>query len=517
MNKHILNLSIGLAIVFTACQPQEKQTTIAETDHYGTLANLPFENDFPTKETVETLEDEVYFQRAVQVYHWALPAMNMYSMKEAVANEFGSGYEVLAVYKDRLNAKTIITTPNSDVIYGIGFLDLKADGPMVIDAPPMLQALIDDMWHRPIDGPTIDGKKYSADIGLPGPDKGKGGKYLILPPDYSGDIDAKNYFVYNSRTNGVFVFLRSFFEDPNNLKPAAENMMRIKIYPYGKESEAKEMKFPNASNIPVNMVAPQDITYFEMLNRFVQNEVVDESDSYMRGMLAAIGIEKGKPFEPTDHQKELLNDAAQTAWKMAKVIAFNTWETLPKAKWYSDRQWNSHIRDGGETFGKAYDDFEFKVAGMEETDVDARLHMFLNAYSISPGMGSTTPGVGAKYLEAAKDSDGNFLDGGETYKLTLPANIPAKNFWSITAYDPVTAAGLDNGQAFPSLGSRDMPKKNEDGSTTIYFSPEAPEGMEGNWVKTVPGKGWFTLLRLYGPEEAFFDKSWVPGDFEKVE
>ena len=171
----------------------------------------------------------------------------MFAMKEGQAKTFGEGYNVLAIFEKRLKPNTLIATPNSDVIYGLGFLDLGKDGPMVIDAPPMLQALIDDFWHRPIEGPEIDGVKYFADNGLPGPDKGKGGKYLILPPGYEGSVDEDKYFVYRSRTHGVFVFLRGFFDDPSNLQPAVDNMKKIRIYPL--EGRAKPMDFQYASDL----------------------------------------------------------------------------------------------------------------------------------------------------------------------------------------------------------------------------------------------------------------------------
>ena len=142
--------------------------------------------------------------------------------------------------------------------------------------------------------------------------------------------------------------------------------------------------------------------------------------------------------------------------------------------------------------------------------------MFINHYSISPGMITSRVGLGAKYAGAYKDADGDYLTGGRTYKLTLPANVPANLFWSVTVYDAKTAAGLSNGQDYPSIGSPDQPVQNADGSTDLYFGPEAPERMESNWVSTVPGKGWFALIRLYGPEQAFFDRAWTPGDFEKM-
>ena len=488
-------------------------TAIGQTDRYQVLANAPFKNDYPTDATSRTLDEELFFQRAVQTYLWALPAVNMYAMKEGQAKTFGEGYNVMAIFEKRLKANTLITTPNSDVIYGIGFLDLGKDGPMVIEAPPMLQALIDDFWHRAIEGPEIDGVKYYADIGLPGPDKGKGGKYLILPPAYEGEVDEDNYFVYRSRTNGVFVFLRGFFDDPNNLEPAVENMERIKIYPL--KGKAKPMDFKHASEIDSNYLFANDASYFSMLDRFIQNDVVDDVDPYMHGMMAAIGIEKGKSFAPSKREKELLDAAAMTAWKMAKNIAANS-DREELGIWYKDRQWVAHAKTDLDNFFGAFLDTDFNRLSTGHTDVNAKAHMFINHYSISPGMISSRVGVGAKYTGGYKDSNGDYLVGDHTYKLTLPANVPAKLFWSVTVYDAETAAGLNNGQDYPSIGSRDKPVQNTDGSTTLYFGPNSPKGKEKNWVKTVPGKGWFSLLRLYGPEQVFFDRTWKPGDFEKI-
>ena len=512
-------LAIGMSILFVqAIHAQEKVTPKnlihAETDRYKALAEAPFVNDYPTPETTRTLDEELYFQRAVQTYLWALPAVNMYAMKEGQAKTFGEGYNVLAIFEKRLKAHTLITTPNSDVIYGLGFLDLGKDGPMVIDAPPMLQALIDDFWHRPIEGPKIEGVKYAADIGLPGPDKGEGGMYLVLPPDYGGPVDESKYFVYRSRTNGVFVFLRGFFDDSNNLQPAVDNMEKIRIYPLN--GEAKPMDFKHASEVAANYVFAGDASYFEMLDRFVQSDVVDEDDPYMQGMMAGIGIEKGRSFSPSARQRELLDAAARTAWKMAKNIAAN-FDREESALWWSDRQWVAHTKTDFDDFFATHLDLGFNRRTTGHTDINAKAHMFINYYSISPGMITSQVGVGAKYTAAFKDSNGEFLMGSQTYKITLPANVPANLFWSITVYDAKTAAGLNNGQNYPSIGDRDKPVQNADGSTTLYFGPKAPEGKEMNWMKTVPGQGWFVVLRLYGPEMGWFDRTWKPGDFERME
>ncbi|MCK5681658.1 DUF1254 domain-containing protein, partial [bacterium] len=442
-----------------------------ESDHYEKLAGLQFCKGYPTDLTSRTLEEELFFQRAVQTYLWALPAANMSAMKEGQAKLLGEGYNVFAIFEKRLKANTLIATPNSDVIYGIGFLDLGKDGPMVIDAPPMMQALIDDFWHRAIEGPEIDGIKYFADIGLPGPDRGKGGKYLVLPPAYKGPVDEYNYFVYRSKTNGVFVFMRGFFRDPNNLEPAVANMERLKVYPL--TGKAQPMLFKHVSELDANYLFPATVDYFTMLNHFIQSDVVDNIDPYMHGMMAAIGIEKGKPFSPSPRELEILNAAAGTAWKMAKNIAAN-FDREEGAVWYKDRYWIAHTKTDLENFFGTFLNIEYNRHDTGHTDVNAKAHMFINHYSASPGMITSRVEVGAKYGGAYKDSNGDYLDGGNSYKLTLPANVPVKLFWSITVYDAVTAAGIDNGQDFPSIGLRDNPVQNADGSTTLYFGPKAP-------------------------------------------
>jgi hypothetical protein len=215
-------------------------------DRYEALANLPFVHGNLTPDGVEKLRDEMTFQRATQLYLWALPSLNMYGMKEASEAEFGKGYNILPIFKDRLNAKTVITTPDSDVIYALGYLDLKEDGPLVIEAPPSLQGIIDDFRQRPIPSAgEIDGRTWSGDVGLPGPDKGKGGKYLILPPDFKGDIPKDdNYFVFKSQTYGVFVFWRGFFKDPKQLEEPVKVMEQTKICAVCPDaSEAVRLKF----------------------------------------------------------------------------------------------------------------------------------------------------------------------------------------------------------------------------------------------------------------------------------
>jgi len=259
-------------IALTTVIASVSQSVSAQMSHYDGLAAIPFKDGYVETQNSQTLLDELFLQRAVQTYLWAQPALNMCGMKEGSEKTFGKGYNIPPIFKKRLDAKTLITTPNSDVIYALGYLDLKEDGPIVIEVPPGLQGIIDDFWQRPIpsEGP-IDGKTWSGDVGLQGPDGGKGGKYLVLPPDYKGDIP-QGYFPYRSGTYGVFVFWRGFFKDPTELDEPVRVMEQTRIYPLGKQDTAKPMQFPDASGVAVNMLYPQDASAYDMLARFIDHE-----------------------------------------------------------------------------------------------------------------------------------------------------------------------------------------------------------------------------------------------------
>jgi len=462
-----------------------------------------FHQGYPSAAKAQELRDELFYQRAVQAYLWALPALNMYGMKEGSERVFGAGYNVLPIFKERLNAKTVVTTPNSDVIYAMGYVDLAETGPLVIEVPPGLQGILDDFMQRPICmEKAIGNHTFCGDVGLPGPDQGHGGKYLLLPPDYTGKVPDQGYFVFRSRTYGVFVFWRGFFKNPKDLAAPVAVMEQTRIYPLGKEATAKKMVFPDASAKPANLLFPTDGTAFDMLSRYVDHEYVDPQDMEMRGVLASLGIVKGQPFKPDAHTRSILDRAARTAFDMSRALSYETRQQAPGQSYYPDRQWMNPFPENATFTAKSYN------------QVDSRIKFFTLAYSTSPGMAINMEKVGAKYPFTAWDSKGQYLSGDKTYRLRLPKGIPAALFWSVTAYDSVTASGLDNGQPFPSLNAMDQPKANADGSTDIWFGPDKPGDANANWIRTVPGKGFFVLLRLYGPTHPFFDKSWVPGDLE---
>jgi hypothetical protein len=500
-----------LAVAFASTMAIQG-TAFAQSTRFDELANLAFAEGRPTKETAQILRDELLFQRATQIYLWAMPLINTLGMQVGSDKTFGAGYNVLPIWKQRLDAKTLVTTPNSDVLYAMSYVDLGKDGPLVMEAPPELQGILLDYWQRPI---PVDGGQFFGDVGLAGPDGGKGGKFLLLPPGYK-EPAPEGYYVYRSATNNVFIFLRGFYEDPKNLAPAAAHLERTKIYPLNGQTGAKPMTFPDASGVPVNMLPISDASAFDQLKLLVDSEGDNLAGPDWLGMLAAIGIVKGQPFTPDARTRTILDRAAKTAYETSRVIGFEEVVGGISDMVYPDRHWINPFADGTPANPSGPLNLSWINTAGEFLALNSRINYFTNYYSISPGMFSYTPGKGANYLIAFVDSEAAPLSGGGNYRLKLPPNIPAAIFWSVTLYDAENSSGLANGQPFPSLGSRDKPAQNADGSTDLYIGSQAPAGKQGNWLATVPGKGYFAILRLYGPTEPAINKSWKPGDFEKA-
>lgn len=481
----------------------------AQISRYEEISNLKSNENWPTIQDQKKLLNELTFQRGSQVYLWALPLLNTMAMKQGSENHFGSGYNILPIWKKRLGPKTLITTPNSDVIYAMTFLDLGKDGPLVIEAPPKMQGILLDFWQRPIQGPMIKGQSFRGDIGFFGPDDGKGGKYLILPPNYQSSIP-EGYYVYNSDTNNLFVFFRSFYHDPNNLKQAVNLVEQTKIYPLNHKNDIQAMKFPDASELSINMLPSSDFHAFEQLKYLIDTESNNLADADWLGMLAAIGIAKDKDFNPIPEEKNILNLAAKTGYQISRALATAdeidgiSYQIYPNLHWVNPFAGNSIGLDWMKT-------------NTSYRALNSRSNFFTNYYSISPGMVSHTPGKGANYMMAFKDSDGDFLSGNRNYVIKLPSNVPVANFWSITLYEASHSSGLNNGQSFPSFGSLNNPNLNSDGSIDVYIGPEAPKNKSKNWIPTVPEKGFFSILRLYSPTDRAFDRSWIPGDFKKID
>jgi hypothetical protein len=254
-----------------------------------------------SQQEAESLGDELYYQRAVHAYVTMLPALNTIGMRDGSEAAFGSGYNVLPIWKDRMDSRTWVPTPNADVIYSMSYLDLKKTGPLVVAVPPDVIGMFTDFFQRTI-----------TDVGLVGPDRARCSLYLLLPPSYEGEVP-QGYFAFKSSTFNVFLFFRTIMKKGSNGSdpaPATALAEKTRVYPlWAVEKDVKPMAFPNASGKRVNMMYPTDSTYWTKLKEFVDYEPVSAIDPELRGVLAAIGIVKGQPFEPTPKQRELLQKA----------------------------------------------------------------------------------------------------------------------------------------------------------------------------------------------------------------
>jgi hypothetical protein len=345
-------------------------------------------------------------------------------------------------------------------------------------------------------------------MGGPGPDRGQGGKYLILPPDHTGDVP-DGYFTVTSPSYTNWLILRGFLVDGEPDAAAAMFRDGLRVYPLASADDPPAMEFISGSGHHFNTIHSNDATFYEELHAVIDREPIDVIDPETRGLLASIGIRKGKPYAPDPQLAATLVEAAQVGNATARALTFQP--RLTDIYIYDD---GSHWQTGfiGGDYRWLVDD------GAGGRNLDARTYFFYNATVNTPAMALEMVGVGSQYGLLLVDRDGNYLDGSRSYRLHIPADVPAKDFWSVVAYDPQTRSQLQTGQPFPSKNSEKDPLVvNTDGSVDLFFGPSAPNGREENWIQTVEGKGWFILLRLYGPLEPWFDQTWRPGEIELID
>ncbi|MCQ0091250.1 DUF1254 domain-containing protein [Roseovarius sp. M141] len=525
---------IAATVPFASFADVSKETvqSLSAPDSIETrLGTLEFKGGVPSAETAQTVFDAMDFSNALAVYNNSFRGASALAIAKGFESTGAADNEV-SIFSTLMNSDSLFLTANADTIYYFSVIDLT-DGPMVLEQPKDGLGTINDMWFS-----------WVIDIGKPGPDRGMGGKYLLVGPGYDGPLPEGGYFVAHSKTNKVLYAARSFLVD-NDPEPAVKNIKdNTKIYPYapggygssiaealegkvrlGAVAKAPDMKFHEVSGVSFNTIPPSDYGFFEMINENVQNEPATSYDIELAGQLAAIGIVNGKEFAPDERMKKILTDAAAVGQAAGRSLNWRWAEQHPGWAYYEGANWGNMLFEGGaffETPPPAFEDGMFKpFPPTGARTLDSRT-AFYYAYTLdSPGMIMRIPEVGSQYLMGFLDGAGAPFDGAKTYKVTLPKDIPARAFWSFTLYDNQTRSMLQTPQKYPRAGSQTYPSPAavaaEDGSTTIYFSPEQPEGVErGNWIQTDSEKGWFTLLRLYSPLPSFFDKSWQPTEIEVV-
>ncbi len=493
MKIKVLSLIVIVMFVGRIYAQDNYPNTTAKTE--SPIGTLEYKGGFPTEATVDKAFDQLDRQRATQAYLEFMPMTSMYAMFESHVRDYGmTTAGDVGLYSEPGVGKVgaIGLTYNTESVYSDANTDLKIDGPTVVEIPPNVLGIVDDGWQR-----------WLTDLGNAGPDKGKGGKYLLLPPDYDGDIP-EGYFVVHCPTYRNWVMVRGFVEDTGTGEQAIEYYRKhFKIYPLATGPRA-DTKYVSWTFKGGNTTHPRDVTYFDLLNRIVQYEPASAFSAYELGLLKALGIEKGKEFSPDARMQKLLTEGIQIGEAIAKANAYAN--RLEGVRIYDDRKYEYLFLGGRHDF----------MSG-DALWIDARTLYHYEAVVVTPAMAAKMVGNGSQYLACYRDKDDNYLMGDNNYQLHLPAGIPAKNFWSVTVYHPDTRSLLQNGMDKPSVSSYDDPIVNDDGTVDLFFGPEAPAGKEKNWVKTIPGEGWEILLRLYGPLEPYFDGTWKPDDFVKVD
>ena len=525
-------LALSLAVTAQADVSKATIDSLGTPDSVETsIGRLNFKDGAPSADTAQKVFDTLDFTRALNVYNNSFRGASALGFHKGFQS-IGGEYNDVIITSKLLDSASLFLTGNADTVYYISVVDLSK-GPMVIEQPSDGVGTINDMWFS-----------WIIDVGGPGPDRGQGGKYLIVGPEYDGPLPEGGYFVAHSKTNRILYASRAYLVD-SDPKPAVENVKaNMKIYPYaagaygtsiaqalsgavrlGADPKIPETKFIEASDVSFNTIPPSDFGFYEWINENVQAEPATSYDVELSGQLAAIGIVKGKKFAPDERMKKILTDAAAVGQAAGRVLNWRPFDAHPEWAYYPDSMWGNMLWEGGaffETPPPVFKDGEFTpLPPTGARTLDSRIAFYYGYTLDSPGMIMTIPEVGSQYLMGFLDAKGEMLDGAKTYRVTLPKNIPAKAFWSFTLYDNQTRSMLQTPQKYPRAGSQSYPSPAAeaagDGSTTIWFAPEQPEGVaRGNWIQTDPAKGWFTILRLYSPLPSFFDKSWRPSEIELV-
>jgi hypothetical protein len=477
---------------------QGEKTVVGQEDSHGWIGtetiqtrfgNFEFKNGYPTPETAAALLEQLTFNRGIDVYLTQMPAVSVAAEHQGLENFGSRNSNQVVIWETLMDSETILLTANTETVYALGHMNLKENGPTVLDAPPKMLGFAMDALQR-----------FIVDIGPVGPDKGAGGKYLLVPPGYTGELP-EGYFIARSPTYVVGFGMRGFKVD-GKTEPAVALMKQTRIYPLSQAARPPAMEFLNGSGQAIDTIHPDTITFFELLAQIVDDEPAEVFTPLERFQMESIGIVKGKPFNPDERMKALLSQVARTGSAMARVNSFAS--PIRSTYYYDDRNWQ-FVGDIPYTFMRD---------GILE--VDHRAYVYYMALGNSPAMMSKNIGLGSYYFWTYRDASGNFLDGRKRYKLNVPANVPARDFWSVLVYDSLSRSMLKTGQRFPSVSLYSDPQKNEDGSVDVYFSPEMPAGQNKNWIQTVPGKGWFPIFRFYGPLAALYDKTWKLNDIEEL-
>jgi hypothetical protein len=498
------------------------------------IGALEFTDGFPTSQTAETLRDHLNYLHGVETFMNTVQGVSIFAIRQGFLEAGVTDGDVL-LFSELMDSRSLFLTANLDTVYFWSFLDLS-QGPLVVETPADSLGCFDDMWFR-----------WVSDFGLPGADRGQGGTYLLVGPEYDGSLPEGGCYVRHSRTNHVLMLGRSFINENPGDDPAptvAQIKEQLKVYPYasgglgssigayltgkgplGQPAAPKSPRFVEGTGLPVQTLPPADFGHYELLDSLVQLEPAEALDTELAGPFAALGIVKDEKFAPDDRLRKILDEAAAVGNAASRTLGMGAHPTDGFRYYDGDSAWWNMLWDGGFDFTNPppmitpHGIEPFPNQGARR--LHSRTSFFYTATGTTPAMSMRLTGVGSQYLVSNIDPDGKPFDGAKTYRVRLPKDIPAARFWSLTLYDNQTRSMLQTEQLYPRAGSQEYPspaaEAEADGSTVVYFSPSRSDDVApGNWIQTDPERGWFVILRLYSPLQPFFDKTWRVSEIEPV-
>lgn len=447
--------------------------------------------------TPAELSERTLQRRAVEATIWGMPAVSMAAQREAMKRDLGAGFGDVVYFSQVAEPRHELLTANNQTPYVLTFLDLR-HGPMVLEVPPASAKTVFfgsaiDSWEVPL-----------ADLGGTGDDAGQGGKYLFLPPGYEGNPPA-GYFVVPSPTNFVHVALRPISIHGGTLAEAVAYSQLLKTYSLANAANPPANRYVDAYPRVWKTLPVFDVSFLRLLAGVIEVEPPQPKDAAMLGMLATIGIAKGKPFDPDPARAQLLTAAVREG-EACMRDGFMNHEVAP---FWPDRQWQAL---------KLENNFGFSYYGKGELDYARRAAGFAYWATFAPKrLGDPGKLPASYYLCNFRDRSGALFRGDRLYRLRVPKDTPAKDFWAIVAYEVGTNAFIHNPENRVGVSSydKDKTKANADGSVDVYIGPKAPTGLENNWIPTA-GKDFWLMARFYGPEQILFDKKWTMPDVEEM-
>ncbi len=452
------------------------------------LGELKFFDGVPLPETAEKVHNFVDLINAIAAYTNGVHIASMEALKQGILS-FGPANQTALIFEELMDSKSLFLTANTTNIYGTLWMEL-ANEPMVVETPSDVLGFVDDHYF-----------KYVADFGRLGPDRAQGGKFLFLPPHYEGEIP-DGYFVYQTNTYGNWVIWRGFQKNGDPQPAVLDMKEKLKVYPLSQKNNPPAMNFLNVSGKQFNTIHKMDERIYEEINAAIQAEPAMGENPEILGSLAAIGIKKGQEFNPDSRMQAILKEAS----KIGSAIV-RTQMAKPRDGYlykFEGTQWLNPL---------AYKSYLFEHEGARLMDARSAFHFY--ATGITPAMSMKLVGKGSQYAIAYSDQAGNTFEGSKTYRFTVPANPPMKDYWAFTIYDNQTRSMLQTDQRFPGIDSGTQGLvQNEDGSWYVFIGPESPAGFENNWIQSIPGRGWNVIFRLYGPLEPWFNNEWYPSDAE---